>query len=233
MPREYSRLGSGARRNPLPEAEDGARTRRRSTSFPRWALAASAAVLAAGACAGSFRPAAPGVAERAAASRSYSGSLRVSVSGPDLRGRSRALVAFRRPDALRIEIPGPSGARLVAVARAGRLTAVLPAERAFLERDASPSGLEALIGIALAPPELMDVLVGEAPPGVRDYRVDWGESFPRRIDARLADGTRLRATVDEADAGAAVSPAAFDPPAHDGYRSIDAEEARRLLGGRG
>jgi hypothetical protein len=54
----------------------------------------------------------------------------VSVSGPEVRGRSRVLLAFRRPDALRIEIPGPAGARLVAVVRAGRLTAVLPAERA-------------------------------------------------------------------------------------------------------
>ena len=40
------------------------------------------------------------------------------------------LLAFRRPDALRIEIPGPAGARLVAVARGDRLWAVFPAERA-------------------------------------------------------------------------------------------------------
>jgi hypothetical protein len=233
MPREYSRLGSGARRNPLPEAAPRARDRWRSLSRRPSALVAVASALVAAACAGSFRPPAPGVAERAAASASYSASLRVSVSGPDLRGRSRALVAFRRPDALRIEIPGPSGAQLVAVARGGRLTAVLPSEHAFLERDATPAGLEALIGVALAPPELMDVLVGTQPLGVRDYRADWGESYPRRIDALLGDGTRLRATVDEADSGAGVDPAAFDPPAHDGYRSIDADEARRLLGGRG
>jgi hypothetical protein len=188
--------------------------------------------LAAGGCAGAFRPAPPGVAERAAGSPSYSGSLRVSVSGPDLRGRSRALVAFRRPDALRIEIPGPSGARLVAVARAGRLTAVLPGERAFLDRKATAAELEALIGVALAPAELMDVLVGARPAGMRDYRADWGPSFPRRIDAVLGDGTRLRATVEDADAGTDVRPAAFDPPPHDGYRRVDADEARRLLGGR-
>jgi hypothetical protein len=197
------------------------------------ALAVSVAGLLAGAaCAGSFRLPAPGVAERAAASPSYSASLRVSVSGPDLRGRSRALVAFRRPDALRIEIPGPSGARMIAVARAGRLTAVLPSERAFLEREATPAELEALIGVALTPVELMDVLVGARPASLRDYRADWGASWPRRLDAVLADGTRLKATVEEADGGAGVSPAAFDPPPHEGYRAVDADEARRLLGGR-
>jgi hypothetical protein len=118
------------------------------------------------------------------------------------------------------------------VARDGRLTAVLPSDRAFLERDASPAELEALIGVALTPSELMDVLVGARPESLRDYRADWGESYPRRIDAVLDDGTRLKATVEDADAGAGVSPRAFDPPPHDGYREVDADEARRLLGGR-
>jgi hypothetical protein len=156
----------------------------------------------------------------------------VSVSGPELRGRSRAIIAFRRPDAMRIEVPGPSGARLVAVARGGRLLAVLPSERAVLEREATAEGLEALIGIALAPAELMDVLVGARPAGLREYRADWGASFPRRVEAVLADGTRLVARVEEADDGGEVTPAAFDPPPHAGYRAIDAGEARRLLGGR-
>jgi hypothetical protein len=196
------------------------------------AKAALAAALLGSGCAGTFRPAPPGVAERAASAASYSGSLRVSVSGEDLRGRSRALVAFRRPDALRIEIPGPAGARLVAVARGGRLTAVLPADRAFLERAATPAELEALVGVALAPAELMDVLAGVAPASVRDYRADWGPSWPRRIDAVLGDGTRLKATVEEADSGADVSPAAFDPPPHAGWREVSPDEARRLLGGR-
>lgn len=216
-PRECSRPSSAKRRPRLPER-----------GLP---LAAALAVGLAWACAG-FRPPAPGVAERARGAGGYSASLRVFVSGPDLRGRSRALVAFRRPDAMRIEIPGPSGARLVAVARAGRLLAVLPSERAVLEREATAEGLEALIGIALAPAELMDVLVGARPEGLREYRADWGASFPRRIEAVLADGTRLVARVEEADDGGEVMPAAFDPPPHAGYRAIDAGEARRLLGGR-
>jgi hypothetical protein len=172
------------------------------------------------------------VAARAAAAPSWSGSVRVAVSGPGVRGRSRALLAFRRPDALRIEIPGPAGARLVAVVRGGRLSAVLPAERAFLESEATAADLEALLGVALSPEELMDVLVGKAPPGLRDYRAEWGEALPRRVEALLADGTRLRATVDDAETGLDLAEAVFDPPPHTGHRRVDPDEARRLLGGR-
>jgi hypothetical protein len=183
------------------------------------------------ACATARLPA-PAVVENAAAARSWSGSLRVSVNGPDLRGRTRVLLAFRRPDAVRIEIPGPAGARLVAVIRGGRLTAVLPSERAFFESEARAGDLETLLGLALEPAELMDVLVGKAPPGVREYRAQWGGTLPRRVEALLADGTRLEATVDEAEAGLDLPEAAFDPPPHAAHRRVDADEARRLLGGR-
>ncbi len=211
-PREHCRPSSGDRRHhPL--------------------LEAAAALVVASACA-RVAPPAPEVAARAAALPSYSASLRVSVSGKALRGRSRALVAFRRPDALRIEIPGPAGARLVAVARDGHLTAVLPSERAVLERDASPAQFESLIGIALDPEQLMDLLVGVPPKGTREYQARWGPALPRRIDAVLADGTRVKATVEDADAGEGLATAAFDPPPRQGYRPIDADEARRLLGGR-
>jgi hypothetical protein len=154
------------------------------------------------------------------------------VRGEQLRGRSRALVAFRRPDALRIEIPGTSGARLLAVVAAGQLTAVLPADRAVLRREASPAGLEALLGVALSPQELMDVLVGIPPANARDYRAQWGRTLPRRIEAVLADGTRLAVSVEDAEGGVVLPAAAFEPPPHDGYRPTDADGARRLLGGR-
>lgn len=192
----------------------------------------AAALLIAGAACASARLPPPGVAESAAAAASWSGSARVSVKGADLRGRSRVLMAFRRPDALRIEIPGPAGARLVAVVRGGRLVAVLPADRACLESAASAGGIEALLGVALEPAALMDLLVGKAPAGLRDYRVQWGETLPRRVQAVLADGTRLDARVDEADKDVALPEAAFDAPPHPGYRPVDAAEARRLLGGR-
>ena len=210
-PRGPSRPSSSPSRRPRPEL--------------------GAALLLSAACASATLPP-PGVAESAAAAGSWSGSARVSVSGKELRGRSRVLLAFRRPDAVRIEIPGPAGARLVAVIRGGRLTAVLPGERAVLESAAGAGDIEALLGVALSPGELMDVLVGVAPPGLRDYRASWGRTLPRRADAVLADGTRLVAKVDDAETGVLLPEAAFAPPPHEGYRAIDADEARRLLGGR-
>lgn len=192
--------------------------------------AALAFALAASSCVRALPPS-PDVVRRAAALDSYSADLHVSVRGA-LRGGSRVLVAFRRPDALRIEIPGPAGARLVAVTCEGRLTAVLPGERAVLERPAAPAEMEALVGIPLAPAELMDLLVGVAPKGVRRYQARWGRELPTRIDAELQDGTRVTARVSDADAGGGVAGAAFDPPPHQGYRPVDADEARRLLGGR-
>ncbi len=197
---------------------------------PRLLELAAVALIAAG-CAKAAPPL-PEVARAAAVLTSYSGSLRVSVRGEDLRGRSRALVAFRRPDALRIEIPGATGARLLAVVAGGRLTAVLPADRAVLQCEASSAELEALLGIALTPEELMDSLVGIRPVSARDYRVRWGRTLPRRIEVELADGTRLGVSVDEAEAGVALPAVAFEPPPHEGYRPTDADAARRLLGGR-
>jgi hypothetical protein len=48
----------------------------------------------------------------------------------------------------------------------------------------------------------------------------------------LPDGARLVAKIDDAENGATLPAAAFTPPPHDGYRSIDAGEARRMWGAR-
>jgi hypothetical protein len=141
-------------------------------------------------------------------------------------------VAFRRPSSVRIEIPGGAGARLVAVVKGDRLTAVLPAHRAVFEGAATPAGFDALLGVALAPEEFMDILVGVTPPRLRSYRAGWGERLPERIEAVLPDGTRLKAKVTEAEIGVPVPAAAFEFPPHGGYRPVDSAEARRLLGGR-
>jgi hypothetical protein len=191
-----------------------------------------AAVLIGLAGCATWNPPPPRAAAQAAAASVYSGSLRVSVKGEDIRGRSRVLIAFRRPDGVRLEIPGSAGARLVAVVRDGRMTAVLPARRAVLEGTATAADFDALLGIALAPEELMDLLVGVAPPRLRSYRAGWGPQLPERIEATLPDGTRLKASVDDAEIGLDLPAAAFEFPPHPGYRTVDASEARRLLGGR-
>jgi hypothetical protein len=197
----------------------------------RKAIAPSVLAALCGACATGGLPA-PGVAERARAATTYSASLTASLRGKDLRGRTRVLLAFRRPDSLRLEIPGPTGPRLVAVTGDGRLVAVFPAERAVFESAATPGALDALVGVALAPEELIDLLVGVPSPRLRSYRARWGASVPKQIEAELPDGARLVAKVDEAETEAALPAAAFDPPPHAGFRSIEADEARRLWGSR-
>jgi hypothetical protein len=190
-----------------------------------------ALALLAGGCATAALPP-PAVREEARAAPTYSGRLRISLKGPALRARTRALVAFRRPDALRIEIPGPTGARLVAVAREGALAAVFPGDRAVFLGAATPAELDALLGVGLAPEEVIDLLVGVGSPRLLSYRARWGPSLPAQIEATLPDGSRLEARVEDAEVGLALPPAAFAEPPHADYRRVSAAEARRLWGAR-
>ena len=202
------------------------RTRTRSLAA---ALALSAATFA---CGTGLTPPPKGVLESARGVTSYSGALRVSLRGSAVRARARALVAFERPDRMRIEVPGPDGLRLLAVARDGRLTAAFPADRAVFAGEASAASLEALLGVRLTPAEVMDLLLGAQPPRVRSYKTRWGSALPESIVAVLEDGTRLGVDVGEAEAGRPVPAAAFDEPPHEGYRTVDADEARRLWSAR-
>jgi len=188
---------------------------------------ALAAALGIAACATATLPT-PEVAARARSIGSYSARLRVSLSGPQLRARTRALLAFRRPDALRIEVPGPTGARLVVVMRGGRLWAVFPGERAVFESAATSAELADLLGVALSPTEMMDLLVGVPSSRLRGYQARWGPLLPREVEALLPDGARLRIGVEEPDTAGLIADAAFAVPPHDGYRSVGAEEARQL-----
>jgi hypothetical protein len=120
----------------------------------------------------------------------------------------------------------------VAVARDDELVAVFPAERAVFRGPATAAGLEDLLGIALSPAEVMDLLLGTPSPRVREYRVRWGPALPRELRATLPDGGRLKTTVETATLDADVPEAAFAEPAHEGYRAVDAAEARRLWGAR-
>ena len=149
-----------------------------------------------------------------------------------MRARTQALVAFRRPDALRLEIPGALGVRLVAVACDGELTAVFPADRAVFQGTAEAAEMHRLLGVGLAPSEVMDLLVGVPSPRLRRYSARWGAEWPRRIQAELPDGARLRIEVEDVEAGAPPPTEAFAPPPHHGFRRVDATEARELWGRR-
>jgi hypothetical protein len=174
------------------------------------------------------RPPAPEIAERARAASTYSGRVKVRLDGRELRGRATVLLAFERPDALRIELPGPGGLRLLAVAKDGAMTAVFPAERAVYAGAADAPSMEALLGVALTPAEVMDLLLGTAPARLARAEFRWGPRLPRSVDAWLPDGSRVRMTIEEAEAGAPLPPAAFAPPPAEGHRRVDVEEARSL-----
>jgi hypothetical protein len=208
------------------------RPRSSARSFPGPLLLLLAATLGEPGCAARSGLPPAVVVEQARVVPSYSARLRVSLSGPELRARTPVLLAFRRPDALRIEVPGPAGARVIAVAQGDRLWAVFPSERAVYAGAASAADLESLLGIALAPSEVMDLLTGVVSPRLRSCRARWGSALPRQIEATLPDGARLKATIEDAEAPATLGPSAFTEPPHAGYRALDLEQARSLWSGR-
>jgi hypothetical protein len=120
----------------------------------------------------------------------------------------------------------------VAVAAGGRLFAVFPSDRAVFTGEATERDFESLLGVALTPPEVMDLLVGAPPARLRAYEARWRGPLPARIEATLPDGGRLKVAVEEPDTQGTISDAAFAEPPHDGYRVVTADEARRLWGGR-
>jgi hypothetical protein len=168
------------------------------------------------------------VAETARASPTYSAALAVTLRGPELRARTRALVAFQRPGRMRLEIPGATGARFVALATDDRLLAVFPAERAVFRSGATAPEMERLIGVALTPSQMMDLLLGVPPAAGRAFSARWGPRLPARIETTLRDGTLLKLQVEDAQAGVALPAEAFSEPPHAGYRIVDAAEARQL-----
>jgi hypothetical protein len=155
------------------------------------------------------------------------GRLRVSIRGPERRGHATILFGFRRPDALRIEIPGGGGVRLVVVTREGRLCAVFHSEHAVFRAPATAESVAAALTIALTPEEVMDMIAGKPPARLADRRVKWGKSCPREVSARLPDETRLKIKLEDIEA-TAPDPTAFLDPAPPGFRTIDAREARSL-----
>ena len=141
---------------------------------------------------------------------SYSARLRVTrCGGKDLRARTPVLLAFRRPG--RPADRGPGAQRRARDRGRARGPAVggLPLASARVYSGAAqPTDMESLLGVALAPAEVMDLLTGVACPRLLSYRARWGAALPRQIEATLPDGARLKATVEDArGAGAALGPA--------------------------
>lgn len=187
-------------------------------------LALCGGLLAAG-CA-SLPAASPAARAEAQRATTYTANLRVSMRGPELRGRADAVVGFRRPDALRVELPAGAGLRLLAVAQGERLVVAFPGERSYYEGAATAEAFGSLLGVALAPADLMDVLLGLTPTRVRALDVQWGPIAPSRVVAQLHDGTRLEAKVREPELGRPLGDGAFAPPSTAGWQRLTMDEAR-------
>jgi hypothetical protein len=200
----------------------------RSRAVGGWSWLAAALAALTTACATIARVPSADVTDRAGALSTYSATLRVDLRGPEIRGRARTFLGFRRPDSLRIELPGPTGPRLVAVARDGALVAVFPAERAVFLAPATAPEMESLFGVALTPAELADLLVGKGPARLVRYEALWGAVLPREVRATFPGGARLIAKVEDAEMNPTFTPAAFEVPPHEGFRVVDAQEARQL-----
>jgi len=162
------------------------------------------------------------------AARSYRAELGVKLRGPNLRGRAQVLIACERPDRLRLEVPGPGGVRLVAVAEAGRLLAVFPAEAAYYRAAADREELRALLGLELTPAEVMDLLLGLDVPSAREQESRWGPRLPTRVEATLADGARVRAVARAPELDPDLPRAAFELTWPAGYRALSRDELQSL-----
>jgi hypothetical protein len=93
--------------------------------------------------------------------RTLTAELSVSGRAGRVKLRGRVLAGLERPDAVRLEGLAPFGApAFVFVSKAGRATLLLPRDNRVL-RDAPPAEIvEALMGIAMAPPDLAAALTG-------------------------------------------------------------------------
>ena len=95
----------------------------------------------------------------------YQAVARIRGRGPQGRFSASLLVAFERPDRLRVELLGPlGGSRWIAVVTGGEITVLFPSRREFLQERAVPEVLAALVGVRWGADEIMAVLSGAGLP---------------------------------------------------------------------
>jgi hypothetical protein len=91
----------------------------------------------------------------------YEGFVRLRGRGPDGGFDARLVVIFRRPAELRVELVGAfGGTRWTAVADASGITAYFPGRREYLKEEDTAEIVGRLLGLRLAPDEVMAVLAG-------------------------------------------------------------------------
>jgi len=128
--------------------------------------------------------------------RSFEGEARISLRLEGVRQRGSALVLFRRPHDLKVDVTGPIGVRLVtAVASGDSLRVFLPRSNDLYEGRADGAALRRIIGVDLrawAPWRAMLGVVAGDPGQVEGFERE-GDRLVVRL--RGASGTR-RLTFD-------------------------------------
>lgn len=95
----------------------------------------------------------------------YQAVVRVRGRGPEGRFSGTLMVAFERPERLRVELLGPFGSsRWIALVAEGEITVLFPSRREFVRESAVPAVLDALVGVGWSPDEAMAVLAGAGLP---------------------------------------------------------------------
>lgn len=160
-------------------------------------------------------------------------------SGPQGRIRLRGLLAVSGADALRVEIPGPTGGSgFFLIADASEVVALLAPERLYYRGSAEAPILRELLGLDLDTRQVSRLLGGReaglgdacAPSRRRWTVLPGGARIPSKI--RIDCGaTRLKLRLREiGPLTEARAHAAFDPiPLPDGYRQTDMQGLARAL----
>jgi outer membrane lipoprotein-sorting protein len=114
----------------------------------------------------------------------------VRGSGPEGRFSATLLVAFERPDKLRVELLAPfGGSRWLAVVRGEEVTVLFPSRREFLRQAAVSEVLAALVGVRWEAGEVMAVLSGSGVPlGGAPPTCAFQEGETLRLEFGLDDG---------------------------------------------
>jgi hypothetical protein len=133
----------------------------------------------------------------------YQAVLKVRGEGPEGRFSVTELVAFERPDRVRVELLATFGAsRWIAVTDRGEITVLFPRSREYLRESAVEDVVSALFGIRLRPEEVMSVLAGSGLPldGAEPVRAERiGERVRIVLGGSLSDGPEAPAETVEVE----------------------------------
>jgi hypothetical protein len=106
----------------------------------------------------------------------------------------RLLLFARAPDRLHAEVLGPvGGPQLVVDSGSGRLAVAFPGERVAYQGDADAGAIERVLGVRVAPAELVAFLTEGAPPASQGLRAERepavSAGLPRRVRLAAADAS--------------------------------------------